>query len=294
MKIRPSAPLDLEPLSAIRPILDALPFPVLWIDGDYVVRFRNAAAQRTYGAAPGSCHELTHGFSRPCDEHGELCPMADVTREQAPVSVCHAHVTGERSVSLHQVIAVPVKGGGILESQIGLDDLVSEDGLTRVFGRGFFVRIVERELALLERLGEPYAFLLVDVDEFKGINDAHGHDVGDEVLREIADALRTNLRKSDAAGRWGGDELALFLPSLARADAVALSERRLAAIRRLSIPSPTGRVEPRVSGGLYWSEHVYDLKSAFHAADRALYAAKRAGGDRVVTAPVDARPRRAS
>lgn len=277
--------LDLERLQkAARPLLDALPFPVLWIDSDYGVRYRNAVAERTYGAGTGTCHELTHGYSRPCHELDEACPLLQATSEKAAVSLCHVHVTGGQSVRLHKVVAIPVKGGGILECQIDLDDLVAEDELTGVCGRGFFARIVERELTLLQRLELPYAFLMIDLDGFKTVNDTHGHDVGDEVLRRSAAALRQGLRKSDVAGRWGGDEFVLFLPSLELSDAVALAERKAATIRRLVLRSADGEVRPRVSIGLFWSDRVYALAPAFRSADRALYSAKRAGGDRVVAA----------
>lgn len=283
-----SVPLELEPLrAAAKPLLESLPFPVLLIEADYSVSYRNSEAIRTYGSAPGTCYKITHGYSRPCDESGELCPMRKAIRQRAPVTVCHAHATvpTERLVSLFKVVAVPVEGGGILECHIGLDDLISQDGLTQVWSRGFFVRIVERELTLLRRLGTPYAFLVIDLDDFKTINDTHGHDVGDDVLRKSAASLKQNLRKSDAVGRWGGDEFVLFLPSVKRGSAIALAGRKSAAIRRLAIPTDHGRAHTRASVGIFWSDREYSLESAFRAADRALYQAKREGGDRVVAAP---------
>jgi diguanylate cyclase (GGDEF)-like protein len=278
--------LDPETLhAASRPLLDSLPFPILWIDANYEVCYRNTEAERMYGTAGRTCHEITHGYSRPCAENGESCPLGEATCKLAPVTVCHAHVTGGNSISLHKVVAVPLSGGGILECHIDLDDLISEDGLTHICGRGFFRRIVERGLTLLQRLERPYAFIVIDLDGFKAINDNYGHGVGDEVLRQSAAALQQGLRKSDAAGRWGGDEFVLFLPSLTRVDAVALAQRKAQAIRRLAIPSDAGDVRPRASFGVFWSDRMYELQSAFRNADRALYSAKRAGGDRVVAAP---------
>jgi diguanylate cyclase (GGDEF)-like protein len=197
-------------------------------------------------------------------------------------TVCHAHLTADRSVVLQKVIAIPVKGGGILECHIELDDLVSEDALTGVWARGFFVRIVERELILLHRLGMPYGFLVIDLDGLKELNDEHGHDVGDEVLRQTGVALGQILRKSDAVGRWGGDEFVIFLPSIKRANALAFAERKAAAVRRLEIEVGGAVIRPTVSIGLYWSDRTFSLQSAFRRADHALYQAKRAGGDRVV------------
>lgn len=288
MSVQAPAPLEVAPLrAAAKPLLESLPFPVLLIDSDYCVSYRNAAAKQAYGTAPGTCYELTHGYSRPCDQSGELCPMGEATRKQAPTTVCHAHATAGLSVSLHKVVAVPLEGGGILECHIDLDELVGEDGLTGVWGRGFFVRIVERELTLLQRLSMPYAFLVIDLDGFKAINDGYGHAVGDEVLRHSASTLKQSLRKSDAVGRWGGDEFVLFLPSLKRANAIALAGRKAAAFRRLAIPANGGKIRPRASFGLFWSDRDYSLESAFRSADRALYSSKREGGDRLTVAPAD-------
>jgi diguanylate cyclase (GGDEF)-like protein len=288
--VSPRRPISLEIDqldAAAGPLLDSLPFPVLGIDPDYSVGYVNAEAERTYETTVGTCHEISHGYSQPCDKHGEPCPMAEATRKQASTTVCHAHLTQGHSVRLHKVIAVPLNGGGILECHIDLDDLIAEDDLTHVCGRGFFLRIVERELTLLHRLEMPYAFLVIDLDGFKAINDTHGHDVGDEVLRQSASTLKQDLRESDAVGRWGGDEFVLFLPFVSPDNAVALAERKAEAIRRLAIPTSTVEVRPRVSFGLFWSDSVYDLQSAFRAADRALYGAKRAGGDQVVSAPTE-------
>jgi diguanylate cyclase (GGDEF)-like protein len=277
--------LELEPLEgAAKPLLESLPFPVMLIDEEYRVVYRNAEAMRTYGSATGTCYELTHGYSQPCDKSGETCPMAEATSRMTAATVCHAHVGANRTVTLHKVVAIPVQGGGILECHIELDDLVSEDSLTRVWGRGFFVRIVERELMLLRRLGMPYAFLVIDLDGLKAVNDSHGHDVGDELLRHAAAILKQTLRKSDAVGRWGGDEFVLFLPSVERTSALALARRKAAAIRRLTVPSADGEIQPTASIGLFWSDRIYDLEVAFRAADRALYSAKHEGGDRVVAA----------
>jgi diguanylate cyclase (GGDEF)-like protein len=95
------------------------------------------------------------------------------------------------------------------------------DHLTGTLNRRGFHERAEGELARAERSGEPVALVLVDLDGFKHVNDAHGHAAGDSLLCWVADMLRTGLRPSDAAGRLGGDEFALLLPGI---DAVAARE----------------------------------------------------------------------
>src|SRR5205814_9896708 len=68
------------------------------------------------------------------------------------------------------------------------------------------------EISRADRFGSPLALVFADLDDFKGVNDAHGHPVGDAVLREFADVLRSTVRDSDLAGRWGGEEFVLLLP----------------------------------------------------------------------------------
>ena len=121
----------------------------------------------------------------------------------------------------------------------------------------------------------------MDLDRFKALNDRYGHQAGDEALAAVGAVLRSGVRASDFAGRWGGEEFVLLLPDTDGAGAVAVAEKlREAARRRVTVPSvPTGITASFGVAAL--PEHARDADALLRAADRALYAAKQAGRNRV-------------
>jgi diguanylate cyclase (GGDEF)-like protein len=124
---------------------------------------------------------------------------------------------------------------------------------------------------------------LLDVDHFKQINDAHGHDRGDEVLAAIGVTLRTIARESDFVGRYGGEEFLLLLPFTDHDGALRLGEATRRAIETIKIPGLDQVVTASV-GVAVLPDHAGDSLTLFRSADRALYAAKRNGRNRVESA----------
>ena len=124
---------------------------------------------------------------------------------------------------------------------------------------------------------------MIDIDHFKMINDTHGHDVGDDVIRGTADRLLENVRGNDVAGRWGGEEFLVLLPDTDEHAAMDVAER----IRRSIEGMPSGRSTPRLqvtaSVGVAVSVNG-DRQDLLLAADVALYAAKSAGRNRIEVA----------
>jgi diguanylate cyclase (GGDEF)-like protein len=110
------------------------------------------------------------------------------------------------------------------------------DDLTGLWNRRAFTEALDAELVRARRDGTPLSLVLADVDAFKAVNDAQGHQVGDACLQLVADALRSALRAGDACFRWGGDEFALLLPDTPRADAGRVCERIEAAVGGYSAP----------------------------------------------------------
>ena len=151
----------------------------------------------------------------------------------------------------------------------------SLDGLTGVANR----RTLDEALAALARAGgtRPLTVALLDVDHFKAVNDRHGHQTGDEVLRAVAAAAASVVRGSDLLARYGGEEFALVLPGTTTADAQSLVERLRAAVSAGTSPRVTCSV------GLAGGDPARAVE-LLAAADRALYAAKAAGRDRSVVA----------
>jgi diguanylate cyclase (GGDEF)-like protein len=179
------------------------------------------------------------------------------------------------SLAAHAVVAL---------ENARLHDLVERqalvDGLTGLANRRAASEALHAEAARAERLETPLSLVLVDLDEFKEVNDVHGHSVGDEVLRVFAAVLRETLRESDIAGRWGGEEFLLLLPGADEEGAAQLAERVRIALAARGIPSVPGL---RVTASFGVAEYAGETKTEelVAAADSALYRAKRAGKDRV-------------
>ena len=161
-----------------------------------------------------------------------------------------------------------------------LDQLRRTDTLTGLYGRGYWREQATSVLARHRADGEPAALVLIDVDHFKGINDGHGHGIGDEVLRALAAAIRRNIRPDDLAGRLGGDEFAVLLPGIGPEDASQTAARIRGAVESLRIYEQPA-VNPTISVGVASAAGHPDLQAWLDAADQALYRAKREGRNQV-------------
>jgi len=162
----------------------------------------------------------------------------------------------------------------------------ARDALTGVYNRGFFDEVLHTQLAAARRSGGPVTLMLVDVDHFKRINDAHGHAEGDRALRVIAQALAGAARASDLVCRYGGEEFCLVLPATPLDSAVQLAMRALdevpAACASAGI-GDGGRISVTI-GLAACPEDGTEPDALMRAADRRLYHGKSAGRDRVVAA----------
>ncbi len=156
------------------------------------------------------------------------------------------------------------------------------DDLTGALNRRAAELQLEQALARLRREGGSLAFVLVDLDHFKQINDRHGHAVGDAVLQAFVARLKARLRASDAVARYGGEEFALLLPGADAAAALALAEQLREAVQALRVPDGRGgQVQLTLSAGVALGEAHATPQGLYRAADAALYAAKRGGRNRV-------------
>lgn len=158
-----------------------------------------------------------------------------------------------------------------------------QDDLTGLYNRGALRDAVEREVSLAQRHGQPVSLIMLDVDGFKGINDRHGHQAGDRVLRGLADVLRDCARCSDLLFRYAGDEFVVIASHTDAAGACLLAERIRSRAANLGVRSNAGEVEVRVSVGVAEMAGDDSYERFFERVDQALYAAKRGGRNRVVT-----------
>lgn len=173
-------------------------------------------------------------------------------------------------------------GRRIVELQERLREMATRDVLTGLWNRAALLGILAREMARAAREAAPLAVALIDIDRFKSINDTHGHEAGDIVLRETAWRMRAELRPYDALGRYGGEEFLAVLPGCGAGDALSLAERLRARVAATTI-DVTGRpLRATVSIGVTVWDGLSDSHALLRSADEALYRAKRDGRDRVV------------
>jgi diguanylate cyclase (GGDEF)-like protein len=157
------------------------------------------------------------------------------------------------------------------------------DPLTRLWNRGAMNEIVRRELVTVRRAGKGVAFVMIDLDHFKRVNDTRGHATGDDVLRESAARMTGAIRTRDSLGRYGGEEFLAVIPEATRDEAAAVAERLRACLAQEAVATGTGPLAVTASLGLAWASAA-DPPSAdvlLAAADAALYRAKNAGRNRV-------------
>lgn len=166
-----------------------------------------------------------------------------------------------------------------------LQQMAMTDELTGLFNRRHFTRQGEQTLNLSPRSPVPCALIMLDVDHFKAINDTHGHQAGDDVLKTIAKVLGRNIRDADTVGRLGGEEFAILLPSTPLFDAAALAERLRQSIETIACVVQGQAITLTISLGVASPLTPTDtLDTLLSRADQAMYAAKHQGRNRVMMA----------
>jgi diguanylate cyclase (GGDEF)-like protein len=175
------------------------------------------------------------------------------------------------------------------------------DGLTGIYNRRAFETILAHEMNEIERnTGKnlelleqnDYSLLMLDLDNFKKLNDTRGHKAGDDLLRKLGKTLKQNLRKSDVPARYGGEEFVVLLPKTNPEGAKLVAEKILASIRDISLEfdGPEDPYKPTASIGVYSvsqdasksEDFRKHLEHAVHKADQALYSAKNSGKNKFV------------
>ena len=169
------------------------------------------------------------------------------------------------------------------------EQLVIVDELTQLYNRRFLYQELNRELERAKRYDEKFSILMTDLDHFKKINDTYGHSVGDLVLKAAAAHFRANLRPSDFACRFGGEEFVIILPKTGGPDAMRFAERIRQTLADLPVPYDGGQsLRATISMGVAEFSKTDTVDSLLARADTALYAAKEEGRNRCVFQPLPA------
>ena len=290
-------------------ILDSAGDGICGLDSAAVVTFANPAAARLLGCEReellGSCfHDVVHPKSPFSDGHDAAgCPI------QAAVLDGVSYQSDGESFSRLDLSAFPVEysitpyaagpGQGAVvtfkditerkRAEQQLQYLADHDVLTGLYNRRRFGEELAQQIAVCERLGVESALLVLDLDNFKFINDALGHQAGDELIRSIASQLKGRIRRTDIVSRLGGDEFALLLTGTGADAAQELAEELLAMVRGHRVLARDKPVQVKTSIGIAMLD-AQDLtaEQLLLEADVAMYEAKGSGRDRVILFTRDA------
>jgi diguanylate cyclase (GGDEF)-like protein len=156
-----------------------------------------------------------------------------------------------------------------------LESLASTDELTGLLNRRGFASVMQRNLLSAARYDEGGVLAYIDLDDFKGTNDRHGHQVGDMVLKNIGRYLRQNIRATDYAARLGGDEFTVLFVRADHAPACKRASHLVAGLNELTVSSSEGEISIRASLGIARYDSMTDMDDLLDRADKAMYIDKR-------------------
>jgi diguanylate cyclase (GGDEF)-like protein len=179
---------------------------------------------------------------------------------------------------IYDVTSVAVNKRQLLAANLQLQQLSRTDRLTGLNNRGYWEECLQHEYARHRRYQSMAALVMFDIDHFKQVNDTHGHPAGDKVIQAVAEVVREQVRDTDYAGRYGGEEFVVLLPDIDSAGALLFAERLRQRIESLLV-TYEGQVIPfTISLGVAdLSDPVEGYQQLIERADQALYAAKKAG-----------------
>jgi diguanylate cyclase (GGDEF)-like protein len=163
-----------------------------------------------------------------------------------------------------------------------LEEMAVKDSLTGLYNHALLLELLQRELIKQDRNKTPVTFAMVDIDYFKSINDSYGHQVGDKVIRGVADIIKRSIRASDIAGRYGGEEFGVIITEANPDQALRLCDRIRREIEHIAFDEDDKIIKVTASVGFY-CKLPEDKKSPTEViilADKALYKAKKGGRNR--------------
>jgi diguanylate cyclase (GGDEF)-like protein/PAS domain S-box-containing protein len=240
-------------------IMEGIADGVLVIDMDHTIIQANSSVAASLGLKKSEmigrkCYEITHRRQTPCEGPSIVCPLPHILGEEdKSIKLLHTHYDGNCNERHIEITASPVKNAKgrtiamvetfrdimdkysddelvklvkrLNEAQTHLKHVAITDDLTGLRNRRYIIERLGEEFQRAKRTGDPLSLIMLDIDHFKQINDAHGHLFGDVVLRVIATRIRTILRMHDIVGRVGGEEFLVICPESSSEDTVIVAER---------------------------------------------------------------------
>jgi len=245
-------------------------------------------------AIPERVSDAAAGFNRVI-EHPDIEALAQGAHEQLVELNKSYHLTVRR---LETLLAEKEQlATELAEANARLERMAATDPLTRLSNRRAFHDALDQQLHRSARAQAPLSLLMIDVDHFKRLNDTHGHQAGDEVLRRLGQCLMDASRGADVAARYGGEEFSLILPDTSGEAALIVAERVRSAVEQMDIEAECSTLHITVSLGaatVCAPDAHLRAEELIAAADAALYCAKDGGRNRVVGERMVAPPARSS
>ncbi|MEN9354790.1 MAG: hypothetical protein RL318_2115 [Fibrobacterota bacterium] len=206
-------------------------------------------------------------------------PVEEIRREVLKAVETIGKLVHDRQVRTKREMEVAVSQLGSVRSELSKTRTeMAKDGLTRLYNRASFDEHLQAMTALGNLTGEPCSLLMVDIDHFKNVNDRLGHPAGDEVLRQVADALiRAFPRRTDFVARYGGEEFAILLPDTRPAELGPMATRAVEAMRAMRVVIGEEDLSVTISVGAASLHRGESPKDWLERADKALYSAKNNG-----------------
>lgn len=219
---------------------------------------------------------------RQTDDIGQLNTLlGDLLADTRAAQLDTARARDELLAARSRVQAAEVRMRELERELVQVSELVQEDQLTGVLNRRGLEDAYQRESSRAERSGRPMCVSLLDVDNFKGLNDTHGHQTGDEALLHLVRVIKRTMRPSDVLARYGGEEFMLLLPDTRQEEAVEVMVRLQRNLTKAFFLHNNERVLITFSAGVALRQPGEPQSNAIDRADKALYQAKRSGKNRV-------------
>jgi diguanylate cyclase (GGDEF)-like protein len=252
------------------PELAVLDWMMPEMDGVEVCRIIRATAREPYVyilllTARGHQAEIIQGLEAGADDY--LTKPFDLHELKARLR------TGERIVALQKEL---------INAREQLRVQATHDSLTGLLNRPAILTLLDKELARSRRSGKPVAVMMADIDNFKEVNDAHGHHAGDIVLRETARKMLAAVRSYDSIGRYGGEEFVIIAPGCDSEVLSALAQRVCQSVSSEVVQVGNVSIQNTISIGVAAASEDPQLTQLLRTADEALYVAKKEGRNRVV------------
>ncbi|KAB7622788.1 GGDEF domain-containing protein [Alkalilimnicola sp. S0819] len=231
---------------------------LIWEQRPYLFRFRN------YRPITGTAEYMYQNVT--------IIPLTSASGEVDNICLIVYDVTDEA-----------VAKQSMQEANSQLEQLSRTDRLTRLNNRGFWEECLEREFQRCQRNGAAATLVMFDIDHFKAVNDTYGHQAGDEVIRKVSDVLRKNLRATDIAGRYGGEEFGVVLVDTDAPAARFFAERLRKQCAALKVEHDGQIIEFTISLGIaQFGSRMVNHQAWIEQSDQALYQAKEGGRNQVV------------